>query len=246
VAIFATSRCGDFRHSALWRFSPLATMAFCHARNARPGPANRSAAFLQPAGTPHFATRKDSDRKPHATHKQPSRPPQLSPHKAASAERHLSPTHVRPIAADWCSRMTRIDGPGPATPASVTARGARRPGTFVVSGPDMAAEAAEAAPSAVSASAGLSGLLALQSGDLVDAGADTIHDRTVRRRARDILDALAALQRAMLTDGPITAPLERLAILAQDGADAADPTLRATMDAIMLRARVELARHAAI
>jgi hypothetical protein len=110
----------------------------------------------------------------------------------------------------------------------------------------MAAEAAEAAPSAVSASAGLSGLLALQSGDLVDAGADTIHDRTVRRRARDILDALAALQRAMLTDGPITAPLERLAILAQDGADAADPTLRATMDAIMLRARVELARHAAI
>jgi hypothetical protein len=140
--------------------------------------------------------------------------------------------------------MTRIDGLGPAPQPGVAVRGVRRRGDFTVSIPDNAAEAAESTPLAEPVASGVLGLVALQSGDIVDPEADTVQDRAARRRARDILDALGTLQRAMLTDGPVAASLEHLSTLTRDVEGAADPALRAAIEAVVLRARVELARHA--
>lgn len=125
----------------------------------------------------------------------------------------------------------------------VAAGGAMRPGRtggrgaggFTVGQPGAAAAAGpQAAGAAVPV--GL-GLLALQEG-----GDAPSRDRSARRRAESILDELQALQCDLLRGGGDPGRLERLAAL-QSGEEGADPILRQAVQAIVLRARVELARR---
>jgi hypothetical protein len=132
--------------------------------------------------------------------------------------------------------MTAINGVGQAAPLGSAGRPAARRGGFSVDGAEAgSAAAATGAPADIS----LAGLLALQSDE-----ADELRDRPARQRGQALLNALAALQRAMLAEaGGGREQLEALAGLADSVPDAADPRLRAAMDAIMLRVQVELARH---
>ncbi|MBV8704221.1 MAG: hypothetical protein JO118_10975 [Acetobacteraceae bacterium] len=99
------------------------------------------------------------------------------------------------------------------------------------------ARAAGGAPAAGVAAVSLPGLLALH-----EAGVEAPGDRAARRRGRDILAALAALQRGLL-GGDDGEALPALARLARDLPPAADPRLDAVLRAVALRARVELARR---
>ncbi len=127
----------------------------------------------------------------------------------------------------------RVGGPGAATPA-----GKVRPGKggFSLGGTGTAGNAAEAHGAAAVAAPGL-GLLALQSGH-----GDAERDREGRRRADSLLEDLAGLQREMLGGTADPARLTRLAALAQ-GEAGADPALREVVEAITLRAAIELARR---
>ncbi len=69
-------------------------------------------------------------------------------------------------------------------------------------------------------------------------------DAAAQRRAQAVLGELGALQLALLDGGVSVARLSRLALLAE-GEAGADPALREIMQAISLRARVELTRHGA-
>jgi hypothetical protein len=134
--------------------------------------------------------------------------------------------------------MSRVDGIGPMAPAARSpARSPARGAGFAVpsgrapaaKGPAAAAETAELA---------LGGMLALQ-----EAESGSVRDRAARRRAQEMLEELAKLQRALLAERPDAAALHRLAELAADVPDAADPGLRQAVADVALRARVELARH---
>ena len=72
-------------------------------------------------------------------------------------------------------------------------------------------------------------------------GADRV--REARRRGQEMLAALARLQRALLEGHRDLPGLRRLADLAEDVPQAADPGLRQALAEVTLRARVELARH---
>lgn len=126
-----------------------------------------------------------------------------------------------------------------ASPRAVTvsARGTRRigAGEFALPSAAPAAAGPAAAPDAPA------GLLALQERE--DGPA---RDRAARQRGRAILDALAALQRDLLAGRLDPAGLERLVAGLDGGEDAADPALRSVLKAVVLRARVELARSAMV
>jgi Class II flagellar assembly regulator len=132
--------------------------------------------------------------------------------------------------------MSVISGLGAASPADRTSARPEQPaGGFAVSVPVRARAAeAPAEPPAVL----LAGLLALQAEDCDDS-----RDRNARRRGQDLLAQLAALQRALLSEGGVPVDqLRELERLAADAPPASDPHLREIMDAITLRVRVELAR----
>jgi hypothetical protein len=78
---------------------------------------------------------------------------------------------------------------------------------------------------------------------LQELGDERTEDRAARRRGYDILAALAALQRAILGAADDAASLLRLAELAADVPMGADPGLRAAVNALVLRARVEVVRR---
>jgi hypothetical protein len=84
----------------------------------------------------------------------------------------------------------------------------------------------------------LGSMLALQ-----EMGAGSVRDREARRRGQGLLAALAALQRGLLDGDDDLAALQRLADLAEAAPDAEDKRLGAVLSAIVLRARVELARR---
>ena len=86
-------------------------------------------------------------------------------------------------------------------------------------------------------------LLALQEGAVAGAGSE-VADREARRHGRALLEALAELQRALLSDGGGQA-LERLLALVELEPQAGDPALARLIGAIRLRARIELARAGA-
>ncbi len=94
------------------------------------------------------------------------------------------------------------------------------------------------APAATSAAIPLDGMLALQEQE-----ADAVRDRQARNHGQSLLQALAALQHILLFGRDAGAALERLASLAEAPPAAADPALAAIVQAIALRARVELARR---
>jgi hypothetical protein len=133
--------------------------------------------------------------------------------------------------------MIGIRGPfGPGGAGEAAPRKTVSKGGFAVP-----AEAAPdtAAPAMVAATGGLEAMLALQ-----EMGGEPIADRDARRHGRAILDELAALQRALLDpEGASEEALARLATLAESAPEAGDPALRAAVAGVVLRAKVELARH---
>ena len=68
-------------------------------------------------------------------------------------------------------------------------------------------------------------------------------DRDARHRSRELLDALAALRRALLGSGDEKAELARLSALLSAIPQAHDPALAALVRAIAVRATVELCRR---
>lgn len=135
--------------------------------------------------------------------------------------------------------MDPIHGVGAAGPVGTTAaRGrARGEGFRVAEQADPAAGGAGEVEELAEPS--LAGLLALQ--EELDGG--PVRDRAARRRGRDLLDELAGLQRALLSGPPAPERLARLAEMAEQVPEAADPRLRDAVNAIVLRARVEAARY---
>ncbi len=134
--------------------------------------------------------------------------------------------------------MTRIDGlGGPRPPARSTTGRAPEGGRFVL--PDSAEPEAAGVAGAATVGA-LDGMLALQ-----EMQGDSVGDRLARRRGHSILKILTRLQMAQL-GGPAGADtLQTLAELAEGIPQADDPELAAVLEAVTLRARVELARAVA-
>jgi len=85
----------------------------------------------------------------------------------------------------------------------------------------------------------LPGMLALQEAD--EAGRVT--DREARQHGHELLNALAALQRSLLSGPPDPSTLRNLATLTTKIPPAADPDLRACLAQCSLRARIELVRY---
>jgi hypothetical protein len=134
--------------------------------------------------------------------------------------------------------MSWIDGvgrPGLPRPARRTA-GAGQGAFSVPSG--SAAASARTAGVAASSAAALDGMLALQ-----ERGDGTVQDREARRRGQDLLGALSRMQRSILAGGSDPELLRDMVALTADLPRAADPGLRRVLEAIALRARVELARR---
>ena len=141
-----------------------------------------------------------------------------------------------------------IIAPGAVLPAAGPDFSARRPGvasSFTV--PVAAARGAsglkasgQTGGAARVADAGA--MLALQE----EVGWDADHtgasaDREARRHGQEILEALAALQKDLLTGNPAQG-LSRLAVLAEMAPDAHDPALARILSSIRLRARLEILR----
>lgn len=68
-------------------------------------------------------------------------------------------------------------------------------------------------------------------------------DRDARRHARDMLEALADLQKGLLAGDATAAALARLEVLASTVETACEPGLASLLAAIRLRARLELLRQ---
>src|SRR5206468_276113 len=103
---------------------------------------------------------------------------------------------------------------------------------------DPAGAAGSAASAAPLRAASLAGMLTLQ-----ERTGETVEDRQARRRGQDLLRALSGMQCAMLEVGHDQESLQTLAGLIADLPCATDPGLRRILQAIALRARVELARR---
>jgi hypothetical protein len=134
--------------------------------------------------------------------------------------------------------MVWVEGIGPAPPA------VRGSGRSPATGAGFRLPPAGAEAPAAAASMGevaLGGMLALQEAEGREA-----RDREARRHGQEMLAALARLQRALLEGGRDLPGLRRLALLAENVPEAADPALRLAMAEVVLRARVELARHETI
>lgn len=123
---------------------------------------------------------------------------------------------------------------------AVGARGAARSaGGFSLPGAGALGTATGTAATAAAAAVGLSLLAVQEKGDRRE------RDAAACRRAAALLDELQGLQAELLGGVPDPARLERLAALT-NGEEGADPGLREAVRAVALRARIELARRAAI
>ncbi len=71
---------------------------------------------------------------------------------------------------------------------------------------------------------------------------DRERDDAAQRRGHALLEEMEAMRRDLLRGALPAARLSRLAVLAE-GEAGADPALREVVEALSLRARVELARH---
>ncbi len=130
--------------------------------------------------------------------------------------------------------------------ATIHATEAARPAGASASGASfrLPAEPAGAAGAAAATAParGLDALLALQE-TAASTGDAATRDREARRHGRDLLEALAALQRALLSGDAGEATLGRLGALLRSMPDAADPALGAVLRSVALRVRLELARR---
>ncbi len=135
--------------------------------------------------------------------------------------------------------MTIINGlGGPQPPARSTTGRTAAGGNFVL--PDSAEPEAAGVAGAANIGA-LDGMLALQ-----EMQGDSVGDRLARRRGHSILKMLTRLQMAQLGGAADEDTLQTLAELAEGIPPADDPQLAAVLQAVTLRARVELARAAAV
>ncbi|MGI3777769.1 MAG: flagellar assembly protein FliX [Janthinobacterium lividum] len=134
-------------------------------------------------------------------------------------------------------------GAAAAIRATETARG----GDAAAAGPAfrVPGEAAStgAAVAAASPTRGLDALLALQ--ETAAPQDPATRDREARRHGRDLLEELAALQKALLAGGDEAGEgaLGRLVALLRSMPAAADPGLDGVLRSVGLRARLELARR---
>lgn len=134
---------------------------------------------------------------------------------------------------------------GIARPVGALARRPVRGSGFSVPS-DAAAEAAGgSAPESAAEGVSLDGMLALQEAAVLEGQAETVADRKARRHGQDILAELGRLQRALLSGAADSQALARLATLVEQQSPADDPRLRSVLEAVRLRARVELARREA-
>ena len=112
--------------------------------------------------------------------------------------------------------------------------------------PDASGQATMGQARASLATAAASAMLALQeqTGSGSRCAPDST-DREARRHGQDLLDALAALQRALLTSAGSAQSLAHLAALAKVDLTVHDPMLARVLSSIRLRARLEILRRAA-
>ena len=133
--------------------------------------------------------------------------------------------------------MNTIDGiGGPRAP-----RAAPRPRAQIGGPPFMAGEPEAAAGSSGAMPAApvtLASMLALQ-----EVGGETVEDRQARRHGYDLLGMLTELQRGLLGSCDEAPALERLVALLAVVPRATDRRLDSAISAIVVRARVELARR---
>lgn len=129
-------------------------------------------------------------------------------------------------------QIARLTGPRPVN----TRTEPKRPGQGFSVGPHC--QPATTSSAQAMDSAELPALLCIQEHD-----GDDPKDRGAKRRGRDLLRALAELQRTLLSAAGEAAALDRLGELASTPADASDPRLAHILAAIVLRARVEMARR---
>ena len=131
--------------------------------------------------------------------------------------------------------MTGIERIGRPVTASAASRRSGAAGFSVpMQTPNTGATAAAAGASAPT----LATMLSLQ-----ELGGETVRDREARRHGQDMLAALADLQRLILSAGSDGMALQRLADLVAAVPSATDRRLSALVSAIVVRARVELARR---
>ena len=71
-------------------------------------------------------------------------------------------------------------------------------------------------------------------------------DREAHRHGTEVLDLLAELQRGLLGTGVDAGAVSRLASLVNQAPNAANPLLAAALRSVLLRARIEIARHATV
>jgi hypothetical protein len=132
--------------------------------------------------------------------------------------------------------MAAIEGIGR---SNVARSGARRSSAFT-GGFAVSLETTTPSHAATEAMppAALASMLTLQ-----ELGGETAEDRDARQYGQDMLTVLASLQLALLTGGDAGAALQQLAELAAAVPRANDRRLAAMVSAIIVRARVELARR---
>jgi len=133
--------------------------------------------------------------------------------------------------------MNSIDSIGQPQSARVASRPKAREGAPSFMAGDTEAAAGSAGAVSV-APAALASMLTLQ-----ELGGETGEDRQARKHGHLLLGALAELQRELLGGFDDTSALERLATLLAAVPRASDRRLGAMVSAIVVRARVELARR---
>ena len=132
--------------------------------------------------------------------------------------------------------INRLGGPGRSAGVGRERLVQAGGGEFAV--PETPSAGAEAGSVGAAAPSGLIGaMLALQEAEWGGAG-----NRAARRHGEAMLGELKELQLGLLVGAAEPAALRRLARLAEALPEAADQTLAALVQAVALRARVELAR----
>jgi hypothetical protein len=139
-------------------------------------------------------------------------------------------------ATQGTERMTGIEGVGWPIAPRIGSRATKAASGFAVPSDSTATEQAAAATATHATS--IASMLTLQ-----ELGDETVQDREARRHGNDLLAALAELQRALLSGSDGGMALHRLAELAAAVPLATDRRLAAMVSAIVVRARVELARR---
>jgi hypothetical protein len=132
--------------------------------------------------------------------------------------------------------MTVIEGLGQAGPVQGGRRVPAAASGFAMPAGTAATAGAERSAEVAPAELGL--LLGLQ-----EWGGAEERDRKALRHGQDMLALLAEMQRQLLAEADPTAVLARLAALAGSMPPMADPRLMAVMRAIVIRAKVEIARR---